>query len=51
MFNKISNARESQTKKMTRQFVDTTEVNHLVNKFYVSKNIFLAKLRPFLIWM
>ena len=25
---------------MTRQFVDTTEVNHLVNKFYVSKTIF-----------
>ena len=29
---------------MTRQFVDTTELNHLVNKFYVSKNTIFSKI-------
>ena len=39
------------TEKTTRYFVDNTEVNHLMNKFYVSKHQFLAKLRPFLIFV
>ena len=31
------------TEKMTRYFVDTTEVNRLVSKFYVSKHQFFSK--------